>query len=96
MYAMLYGKKLNPVETHAGRLRTIGLAVKCCVYSRIACVAFLSLAQRSGCCTKADRSRSRSAFLTITAPAAAGREPCEHLLVPRQRTLDDWPSAARI
>jgi hypothetical protein len=43
VYAMLYGKKSNPFETHAGRVRTIGLVVKSCVYSCIACVAFVSL-----------------------------------------------------
>ena len=43
VYTMLYGKKANPFETHAGRLHTIGLVVKSCVYSCIACVAFLSL-----------------------------------------------------
>jgi hypothetical protein len=43
VYAMLYGKKPNPFETHAGRVRTIGLVVKSCVYSCIACVVFFSL-----------------------------------------------------
>ena len=43
VYAMLYGKKSNPFETHAGRVRTIGLVVKSCVYSCIACVVYLSL-----------------------------------------------------
>jgi hypothetical protein len=43
VYVTLYGKKSNPLETHADRMRTIGLAVKGCVYSCIACVAFLSL-----------------------------------------------------
>lgn len=43
VYAVLYGKKPNPFETHAGRVRTIGLVVKSCVYSCIACVAFFSL-----------------------------------------------------
>ena len=43
VYAMLYGKKPNPFETHAGRLRTMGLVVKSSVYSCIACVAFVSL-----------------------------------------------------
>ncbi len=33
---MLYGRKKNPLETHAGRLHTIGLAVKSSVYSCIA------------------------------------------------------------
>ena len=42
VYAMLYGKKPNPFETHAGRARTIGLVVKSSVYSCIACVGFLS------------------------------------------------------
>ncbi|WP_129646695.1 hypothetical protein [Peristeroidobacter agariperforans] len=43
VYAVLYGKKPNPFETHAGRLRTMGLVVKSSVYSCIACVAFVSL-----------------------------------------------------
>jgi hypothetical protein len=43
VYAVLYGKKPNPYETHAGRVHTIGLVVKSCVYSCIACVVFLSL-----------------------------------------------------
>ena len=43
MYATLYGKKPNPLETHAGRMRTIGVVVKSCVYSCIACVVFFSL-----------------------------------------------------
>jgi hypothetical protein len=43
VYAVLYGKKPNPFETHAGRVRMIGLVVKSCVYSCIACVVFCSL-----------------------------------------------------
>lgn len=43
VYTMLYGKKLNPLETHAGRLHTIGLTLKMSVYSCIACVVFVSL-----------------------------------------------------
>lgn len=43
VYAILYGKKPNPFETHAGRLRTMGLVVKSSVYSCIACVVFVSL-----------------------------------------------------
>lgn len=43
VYVMLYGKKGNPFETHAGRLRTIGLAVKSSVYSCIVIVAYLAL-----------------------------------------------------
>ena len=43
VYAVLYGRKANPFETHEGRARTIGLTVKSCVYSCIACVVFLSL-----------------------------------------------------
>ena len=43
VYAMLYGKKPNPYETHEGRVQTIGLSVKSSIYSCIACVAFLSL-----------------------------------------------------
>jgi hypothetical protein len=43
VYMMLYGKKGNPFETHEGRLRTIGLAVKSSVYSCIVIVVYLSL-----------------------------------------------------
>ena len=43
VYTWLYGKKSNPLETHAGRLHSIGLIVKSGVYSCIACVLFLSL-----------------------------------------------------
>jgi len=43
VYGVLYGKKTKPFETHADRVRTIGLVVKSCVYSCIACVAFVSL-----------------------------------------------------
>lgn len=42
VYAMLYGKR-NPLETHEGRLRTIGLAVRSSVYSCIVIVAYLAL-----------------------------------------------------
>ena len=43
IYMMLYGKNWNPLETHEGRLRTIGLAVRCNVYSCIIIVVYLSL-----------------------------------------------------
>lgn len=43
VYMMLYGRNKNPLETHAGRLHTIGLAVKSCVYSCIIIVVYLSL-----------------------------------------------------
>jgi hypothetical protein len=43
VYWMLYGRKSNPFETHAGRLHTIGLAVKSSVYSCIIIVVYLSL-----------------------------------------------------
>ena len=42
LYITLYGKK-NPFETQAGRLHTIGLAVKGIVYSSIVIVVFNSL-----------------------------------------------------
>lgn len=42
VYWMLYGRKSNPFETHAGRLHTIGLAVKSSVYSCIVIVVYLS------------------------------------------------------
>lgn len=43
VFTMLYGRNRNPFETHAGRLRTIGLAVKSSVYSCIVVVVYLSL-----------------------------------------------------
>ena len=43
VYTMLYGRKKSALETHADRVRAIGLGVKACVYSCIACVVFLSL-----------------------------------------------------
>jgi hypothetical protein len=43
VYAVLYGKKPNPFETPESRARTMSLTVKSCVYSCVACVAFLSL-----------------------------------------------------
>lgn len=43
VYTMLYGRKKSALETHAQRVRAIGLGVKALVYSCIACVAFLSL-----------------------------------------------------
>jgi hypothetical protein len=43
VYFMLYGKNMNPLETHAGRLHTIGVAVKSSVYSCIVIVVYLSL-----------------------------------------------------
>ncbi len=43
VYMMLYGRNKNPLETHAGRLHTIGLAVKSSVYSCILIVVYVSL-----------------------------------------------------
>jgi hypothetical protein len=43
VYTMLYGRKKNPLETHADRVRAIGVGVKACIYSCIACVVFFSL-----------------------------------------------------
>jgi hypothetical protein len=43
VYRALYGRKLNPYETHASRVNMIGLTVRACVYSCILCVVFLSL-----------------------------------------------------
>jgi len=43
LYITLYRGKKSPLETHAGRLHTIGLAVKGLVYSCIVMVVFLSL-----------------------------------------------------
>lgn len=43
VYTMLYGKRSNPFEAPADRAHRIAMTVKCCVYSCIACVVFLSL-----------------------------------------------------
>jgi hypothetical protein len=43
VYTMLYGRRKNPLETHADRVRAIGLGVRACIYSCIACVVFMSL-----------------------------------------------------
>jgi hypothetical protein len=43
VYGALYGRKSNPLVTHADRIRTIGLIVKVCVYTCTVCVVFNSL-----------------------------------------------------
>lgn len=43
VFTMLYGRKQSALETQAERARAIGLGVRACVYSCIACVMFLSL-----------------------------------------------------
>lgn len=43
VFTMLYGRRQSALETHAERVRAIGLGVKACFYSCIACVVFLSL-----------------------------------------------------
>jgi hypothetical protein len=43
VYNLLYGRKFNPLETHAGHVRRIGTGVKACVYSCIINVVFISL-----------------------------------------------------
>lgn len=43
VYVMIYGKNRNPLDTHATRLQGISVAVKGCVYTCIAIVAYLSL-----------------------------------------------------
>ena len=58
VYMMLYGKKRNPLETHAGRLHAIGLIVKSSVYSCIVVVVFCRSTSRSGCWICTDGSRS--------------------------------------
>ena len=44
VYTMLYGKKINPLETGADSLRAIGLGVKACVYGCIVATLFFSVA----------------------------------------------------
>lgn len=43
VYTRLYGRKSNPLETRADRMRTTGVAVKVGVYTCIGVVVFLSL-----------------------------------------------------
>ncbi len=43
VYRMLHGRKLNPLETHAGHVHMIGLSVKSATYGCIVCAVFLSL-----------------------------------------------------
>ena len=42
VYRAVYGKKANPLETHASRVHTIGLTVKICVYSCLVCAVFFA------------------------------------------------------
>ena len=42
VYVMVYGKNRNPLDTHAGRLHAIGVAVKSGVYTCIVTIVFLS------------------------------------------------------
>jgi hypothetical protein len=41
-YVMVYGRNRNPLDTHAGRLHSIGVAVKSGVYTCIVTVVYLS------------------------------------------------------
>jgi MFS family permease len=43
IYTMLYGKKINELETNADSVHMIGLGVKCCVYVCILMIVFISL-----------------------------------------------------
>jgi hypothetical protein len=43
IYTMLYGKKLNELETNADSMFMIGLGVRCCVYACILSTVFISL-----------------------------------------------------
>jgi hypothetical protein len=42
IYVMVYGRNRNPLDTHEGRLRSIGVAVKSGVYTCIVTVVYLS------------------------------------------------------
>jgi hypothetical protein len=42
VYVMVYGRNRNPLDTHAGRLHSIGVAVKSGVYTCIVTVVYLS------------------------------------------------------
>jgi type IV secretory pathway VirB2 component (pilin) len=43
IYVVLYGKQKNELQTHTGRLQTMGMTVKTSVYSCILIVIFMSL-----------------------------------------------------
>ncbi|MBN1240987.1 MAG: hypothetical protein JXB36_20985 [Gammaproteobacteria bacterium] len=43
VYSILYGRKVNPLQTHADRMHKMEVTVKVCIYSCLAAVAFLSL-----------------------------------------------------
>ena len=43
VYKMVFGRNRNPLDTHAGRLHAIGVAVKSGVYTCIVTVVYLSL-----------------------------------------------------
>lgn len=43
IYKMLYGRKINALETQVDSLQAIGLGVRCLVYGSIACAVFLSV-----------------------------------------------------
>ena len=43
IYTMLYGKKINELETNADSVFMIGLGVRCCVYACILTTLFISL-----------------------------------------------------
>lgn len=43
VYTLMYGKKINPLETHAGSEHTIAVGVRCCIYACIAAVVFTSI-----------------------------------------------------
>jgi MFS family permease len=86
IYVMLYGKNWNPLDTHEGRLRTIGLAVRCNVYSCIIIVAYLSL---NLALTKAELQRwepfAMSVFFVIIALVAS----MGYAVPPRQPRADE-------
>ena len=71
LYVTLYGGK-NPLETHSGRLHTIGLSVKSIVYSCLLMVAFTSLHFSLGLLDlKSWGPFALTVFLAISAPLAA-------------------------
>ena len=43
IYTMLYGKKINELETNADGMFMIGLGIRCCVYACILSTVFISL-----------------------------------------------------
>jgi hypothetical protein len=82
VYWMLYGRKSNPFETHAGCLHTIGLAVKSSVYSCIVIVVYLSFMGYAAPLRKPEldaRNLAASGWAAIYAPGQRDIGPVDRL-----------------